>query len=195
MTLVQPDLLLGAPLLASSVYNLSLPEREDMEKYFHDSLAAGLIWPSSSPLWAGFFIVAKKDCTLRPCIDFHGLNNITIKNKYSLPLNSAFDLFHIAKVFTKLDLWNANHLVRIRDGDEWKTAFNKPLGHFKYLVMPFGLTNDPAVFQALVNDVLRDFLKHIIIVYLDNILIFSCTFSEHISHVCLVLQRLLENRP
>lgn len=145
-----------------------------MEKYISESLAAGIIRPSSSPLGAGFFFVSKKEKTLRPCIDFRGLNNITVKNKYPLPLiNSAFELLQDAKIFTKLDLCNAYHLVRIREGDEWKMAFKTPLGHFEYLVMPFGLTNAPAVFQALINDVLRDFLNLFVFVYLDGILIFS----------------------
>jgi len=117
--------------------------------------------------------VTKKDISLRPCIDFRGLNNITVKNKYPLPLiDSAFEPLQGATIFSKLDLRNAYHLVRIREGDEWKTAFNKQLGHFEYLVMPFGLTSAPAVFQALVNDVLRDFLNHSLFVYLDDILIF-----------------------
>jgi len=129
-----------------------------MEKYINESLAAGIIRPSSSPLGAGFFFVGKKDGSLRPCIDYRGLNQITIKNKYPLPLlASAFEPVQGATVFTKLDLRNAYHLLRIRDGDEWKTAFKTPLGQFEYLVMPFGLTNAPACFQALVNDVLRDF--------------------------------------
>lgn len=106
---------------------------------------------------AGFFFVDKKDKSLRPCIDYWGLNQITVKNKYPLPLlSSAFELLQGMTVFSKLDLRNAYHLVRIREGDEWKTAFNTPLGHFEYLVMPFGLTNAPAVFQAMVDDVLRD---------------------------------------
>ena len=81
-----------------------------------------------------------------------------------------------------------HHLVRIREGDEWKTAFNTPLGHFEYLVMPFGLTNAPAVFQNLVNDVLRDFLNHSVFVYLDDILIFSRNKEEHVQHVRQVFQ-------
>uniref|UniRef100_A0A669C767 ribonuclease H n=1 Tax=Oreochromis niloticus TaxID=8128 RepID=A0A669C767_ORENI len=149
------DLLPGAPLPTSRLYSLSQPERECMEKYINESVANGLIRPSSSPVAAGFFFVTKKDKSLRPCIDFRGLNNITIKNKYPLPLlSSAFELLQGATIFTKLDLRNAYHLVRIRQGDEWKTAFNTHLGHFEYLVMPFGLTNAPAVFQGLVNDVL-----------------------------------------
>ncbi|KAF7640683.1 hypothetical protein LDENG_00023110, partial [Lucifuga dentata] len=155
----------------------------------------GIIRPSSSPVGAGFFFVAKKDHTLRPCIDYWGVNNITLKNKYPLPLlSSVFEPLHGATIFSKLDLRNAYHLVRIREGDEWKTAFNTPLGHFEYLVMPIGLTNAPAVFQALVNDVLWDFLNRFVFVYLDDILIFSRTPDEHTHHVRLVLQRLLENK-
>ena len=93
-----------------------------------------------------------------------------------------------------MDLRNAYHLVRIREGDEWKTAFNTPLGHYEYLVMPFGLTNAPAVFQSLVNDVLRDMLNHTVFVYIDDILIFPKSVEEHRVHVRQVLQRLLENR-
>ncbi|KAK2912287.1 hypothetical protein Q8A73_006400 [Channa argus] len=142
-----------------------------------------------------FLFVSKKDKTLRPCIDYRGLNNITVKNKYPLPLlNSAFESLQGATIFTKLDLRNAYHLVRIREGDEWKTAFNTPLGQFEYLVMPFGLTNAPAVFQSLINSVLRDFINRFVFVYLDNILIFSRNLHDHQQHVRLVLQRLLENR-
>ncbi|XP_078798004.1 uncharacterized protein LOC101158741 isoform X1 [Oryzias latipes] len=166
-----------------------------MDRYITDSLRAGLIRPSSSPVGAGFFFVGKKDGTLRPCIDFRGLNAITIKDRYPLPLmNSAFESLQMARVFTKLDLRNAYHLVRIRKGDEWKTAFTTPLGHYEYLVMPFGLSNAPAVFQRLINDVLRDYIHHFVFVYLDDILVFSRNLNEHRRHVRLVLQRLLENK-
>ncbi|XP_042073114.1 uncharacterized protein LOC102307985 [Haplochromis burtoni] len=189
------DLLPGAPLPTSWLYSLSKPERETMERYITESLAAGIIRPSTLPLAAGFFFVKKKDKSLRPCTDFRGLNKITVRNKYPLPLlASAFELLQGALLFTKLDLQNAYHLVCIRKGDEWKTAFNTHLEHFEYLVMPFGLGNAPAVFQALINDVLRDFINHFVFVYLDDILIFSRSQSEHINHVRLVLRRLLENR-
>ena len=139
--------------------------------------------------------MSKKDHSLRPCIDYRGLNNVTLKNKYPLPLiSSAFVPLHGAVIFSKLDLRSAYHLVCIRDGDEWKTAFNTPLGQFEYLVMPFGLTNAPAVFRSLVNDVLRDMLNRSVFVYLDDILIFSKSVEEHRIHVRKVLQRLLENR-
>lgn len=118
------------------------------------------------------FFVEKKDKSLRPCIDYRGLNSITIKNRYPLLLlSAAFEGLQQAKVFTKLDLRNAYHQVRIREGAKWKTAFNMPDGRYEYLVMHFGLTNAPAVFQALVHDVLCDFLAVFVSVYLDDILI------------------------
>ncbi|KAL0148088.1 hypothetical protein M9458_056628, partial [Cirrhinus mrigala] len=188
------DLLPGTTPTKGKLYSLSTPEREAMEKYISDSLAAKIIHPSSSPAGAGFFFVKKKDGSLRPCIDYRGLNGITVKNTYPLPLmSSAFERLQGASFFTKLDLRNAYHLVRIREGDEWKTAFNTPRGHFEYLVLPFGLSNAPAVFQALVNDVLRDMVDQFIYVYLDDILIFSHSLQEHVQHVRRVLQRLLEN--
>uniref|UniRef100_A0A3P9MBI2 Gypsy retrotransposon integrase-like protein 1 n=1 Tax=Oryzias latipes TaxID=8090 RepID=A0A3P9MBI2_ORYLA len=177
------------------LFNLSGPEKLSMEKYIQEALSAGHIRPSSSPVGAGFFFVQKKDKTLRPCIDYRDLNQITVKNKYSLPLiDSALHSVQEARVFSKSDLLNAYYLVRIREGDEWKTAFNTPLGHFEYLVMPFGLTNAPATFQNLVNDVLRDFLNRFVFVYLDDILIYSRDLDEHTHHVRQVLSWLLENR-
>lgn len=189
------ELLPGTTPPRGRLYSLSAPEREALERYLTESLDAGIITPSSSPAGAGFFFVKKKDGSLRPCIDYRGLNDITVKNRYPLPLmSSAFEILQGARVFTKLDLRNAYHLVRIKEGDEWKTAFNTPVGHFEYRVLPFGLVNAPAVFQALVNDVLRDMLNVFVFVYLDDILIFSPSLQVHVQHVRRVLQRLLENR-
>ncbi len=172
------------------LYSLSAPEREALEKYLTESLAAEIIVPSSSPAGAGFFFVKKKDGSLRPCIDYRGLNDITVKNRYPLPLMSlALEILQGAKIFTKLDLRNAYHLVRIKEGDEWKTAFNTPVGHFEYRVLPFSLVNAPAVFQALVNDVLRDMINVFVFVYLDDFLIFSPSLQVHVQHVRRILQR------
>ncbi len=178
------DLLPGTMPPRRRLYSLSAPEREALEKYFTESLAAEIIVPSSSPAGAGFFFVKKKDGSLRPCIDYRGLNDITVKNRYPLPLmSSAFEILQGAKIFTKLDLRNAYHLVRIKEGDEWKTAFNTPVGHFEYRDLPFGLVNAPAVFQALVNDVLQDMINVFVFVYLDDILIFSPSLQVHVQHV------------
>ena len=174
------DLIPGSTIPKGRLYSVSGPEKEAMREYISASLKAGLIRPSSSPAGAGFFFIGKKDGSLRPCIDYSPLNDITIKNRYPLPLmSSVFDQLQQAKIFTKLDLRNAYHLVRIREGDEWKTAFNTPSGHYEYRVMPFGLTNAPAVFQAMINDVLRDFLDHFVYVYLDDILIYSPDLDTH----------------
>ncbi|XP_057205010.1 uncharacterized protein si:ch211-159i8.4 isoform X2 [Triplophysa rosa] len=189
------DLLPGTSPPKGRLFSLSGPEREAMDQYIRDSLQSGLIRHSSSPAGAGFFFVQKKDGSLRPCIDYRGLNDITVKNRYPLPLmSSAFELLQGAKVFTKLDLRNAYHLVRIREGDEWKTAFNTPTGHYEYTVLPFGLTNAPAVFQGLINSILGDMVNLFVFVYLDDILIFSPSLQVHAQHVRRVLQRLLENQ-
>ncbi|XP_053575173.1 uncharacterized protein LOC128664360, partial [Bombina bombina] len=158
-----------------------------------DNLARGFIRPSSSPVGAGFFFVGKKDGGLRPCIDYRGLNQITIKNSYPLPLiPELFTSLQGATIFTKLDLRGAYNLIRIRKGDEWKTAFNTRFWHYEYLVMPFGLCNAPAVFQHFVNEIFRDFLNIFVIIYLDDILIFSQNHQDHVHHVKKVLQRLRE---
>jgi hypothetical protein len=118
-----------------------------------------------------------------------------VKNRYPQPLiSSAFEPLQGATVFSKLDLRNAYHLVRIREEDEWKTAFNTASGHYEYLIMPFGLTNAPAVFQALVNDVLHDILNRFVLIYIDDIFIFSRSPQEHVLNVRQVLQCLLENQ-
>ena len=120
-----------------------------METYRQELLAAGIILPSSSQVETGFFFVAKKDKSLCACIDFWG-PNITVHNKYPLPLlSSAFESLEGATVFTQLDLCNAYYLVRMCEGDEWKTAFNTPIGHWEYFVMLFGLTNAPLFFSWL----------------------------------------------
>uniref|UniRef100_A0A9J7Y295 Gypsy retrotransposon integrase-like protein 1 n=1 Tax=Cyprinus carpio carpio TaxID=630221 RepID=A0A9J7Y295_CYPCA len=177
------------------LFSLSGPERLAMDKYLKEALDNGFIRPSTSPAGAGFFFVEKKDGSLRPCIDYRGLNNITIKNRYPLPLmTTAFEILQGATIFTKLDLRNVYHLVRIREGDEWKTAFNTPTGHYEYQVMPFGLVNAPAVFQAFINDVLREMLNIFVFVYLDDILIFSRNLQEHIQHVRQALTQLLKHK-
>ena len=188
------DLVPGAAIPKGRLYSISGPERKAMNEYIIASPEAGLIRPLSSPAGAGFPFVGKKDGSLRPCIDYNPLNDITIKNRYPLPLmTSVFDQLQQTKIFTKLDLRNAYHLIRIREGDKWKTGFNTPSGHYEYCVMPFGLTNAPVVFQAMINDVLRDFLDRFVYVYLDDILIYSPDLATHRDHVNQVLKKLLKH--
>jgi len=156
-----------------------------------EALKQGYIRPSTSPAASSFFFVAKKDGGLRPCIDYRALNQITVKFRYPLPLvPAALEHLRGATVFTKLDLRSAYNLIRIREGDEWKTAFVTPTGHYEYLVMPYGLVNAPSVFQDFMHEVLREFLHRSVLVYIDDILIYSRSLAEHRRHVAEVLQRL-----
>ncbi|KAI2643799.1 Transposon Tf2-9 polyprotein [Labeo rohita] len=163
-----------------------------MNSYIQEELAKGFITPSTSPTSAGFFFVKKKDGGLRPCIDYRGLNEVTVKYRYPLPLvPSALEQLRSARIFTKLDLCSAYNLIRIQ---AFKTAFSTTSGHYEYRVMPFGLANSPSYFQAFINEVFRDMLNRWVIVYIDDILIYSNSLSEHISHVRAVLQRLITHQ-
>uniref|UniRef100_A0AAY4CER3 Gypsy retrotransposon integrase-like protein 1 n=3 Tax=Denticeps clupeoides TaxID=299321 RepID=A0AAY4CER3_9TELE len=189
------DLLPGTTPPKGHLYSLSKAEQLAMERFVAEALQNGTIRPSTSPAAAGFFFVTKKDGGLRPCVDYRGLNKITIKNRTPLPLtNTALDALSGAKYFTKLDLRSAYNLIRIREGDEWKTAFITPTGHFESLVIPFGLCNAPAVFQQFINDTLQDMLGRWVYAYLDDVLIYSPTLESHIQHVRAVLKRLLAHR-
>ncbi|KAI2649284.1 Retrotransposon-derived protein PEG10 [Labeo rohita] len=189
------DLIPGTSPPRGWVFPLSRAESEAMNSYIQEELAKGFITPSTSPASAGFFFVKKKDGELRPCIDYRGLNEITIKYRYPLPLvPSALEQLRSARIFTKLDLRSAYNLIRIRAGDEWKTAFSTTSGHYEYQVMPFGLANSPSCFQSFVNEVFRDMLNRWVIVYIDDILVYSRSLSEHVNHVRLVLQRLIKHQ-
>jgi hypothetical protein len=177
------------------IYSLSATELKALDEYLKENLAKGFIRPSSSPAGAPILFVKKSDGSLRLCVDYRGLNKVTIKNRYPLPLiQENLDRLQSAKYFSKIDLRGAYNLIRIAAGEEWKTAFRTRYGLFEYLVMPFGLTNAPASFQQLMNEVLREFLDISVIVYLDDILIYSETREEHIRHITQVLERLRKHR-
>ncbi len=189
------DLIPGSAPPKGRIFPLSQPESETMKQYIEEELAKGFIVPSKSPASAGFFFIKKKDGSLRPCIDYRALNDITVKFRYPLPLvPAALEQLRTARYFTKLDLRSAYNLIRIREGDEWKTAFSTTSGHYEYRVMPFGLANSPSVFQALVNDVFRDMLSQFVIVYIDDILIYSDSLDTHVKHVRAVLKRLIQHQ-
>ncbi|KAL0163510.1 hypothetical protein M9458_039263 [Cirrhinus mrigala] len=189
------ELLPNAMPPKSKVYPLSRMEDQAMEDYIEEALESGFIRVSTSPAAAGFFFVSKKDGVLRPCIDYRGLNNVTVKFRYPLPLvPPALEQLREATIYTKLDLRSAYNLIRIKEGDEWKTAFLTTRGHYEYQVMPYGLANAPAVFQSFINEILKDFLNKFVIAYIDDILIFSKSEAEHITHVRAVLFRLLDHQ-
>ncbi|KAJ1580145.1 hypothetical protein NDA12_006995 [Ustilago hordei] len=143
----------------------------------------------------GVLFVPKKDGGLRLCVDYRGLNEITVKNRAPLPLiEEQLFLLRKARIYTKLDLRAAYNLIWIAKGDEWKTAFGTQLGLYEYLVMPFGLANAPAHFQSFINDIFRDIIGIYVVVYLDDFLIFSDTEEAHVKHVTEVLTCLRSNR-
>ena len=185
------DLEEGKTPLFGPIYSLSQEEREELFKYVEEHLKKGFIRRSTSPAASPILFTRHKTGKLRLCVDYRALNAITKKNCYPLPLVSdLLDRVQDCKVFSVIDLKNAFNLIRIRDGDEWKTAFRTHLGLFEYTVMPFGLTNAPATFQVYVQDVLRDILDIVYVVYLDDILIFSHSQEEHNQHCHMVLERL-----
>lgn len=173
------------------LYNLSKMELEVLQKYLDEYMSRGWIRRSKFSAGAPILFAKKKDGSLQLCVDYQGLNKITVKNRHLLPLiTESLERLAQAKFYTKLDVRKAYHRIRIKEGDEWKTAFRTKYGHFEYIVMPFRLTNAPAQFQAYINKALVGLIDVIRIVYLDDILIFSETEEEHEAHVKQVLQRL-----
>jgi transposase InsO family protein len=175
------------------IYNLSRRELDILREYLDTAQEKGWIRPSKSPVGAPILFVPKADGTMRLCVDYRGLNKVTIKNRYPIPLVSEMlDRLSKAKLFTKLDLRDAYHRLRVKEGDEWKTAFKTRYGHFEYLVMPFGLANAPATFQSYIHRALGGLLDRTCVVYLDDILIYSENEEDHGGHVEEVLDRLIQ---
>ncbi|SOV01667.1 uncharacterized protein UDID_18169 [Ustilago sp. UG-2017a] len=173
------------------IYSLSEHELKTLRGYLEENLAKGFISPSDSPAASPILFVKKKDGSLRLCVDYRGLNRITIRNRYPLPLiDELLDRLREARFFTRIDLRGAYNLLHIAKGDEWKTAFHTRYGLFQYNVMPFGLTNAPASFQHLMNDMFKDMLDRSLIIYLDDLLIYSSTLKQHQEHVSAVLAHL-----
>jgi hypothetical protein len=142
-----------------------------------------------SPWGAPVLFIKKKDRMLRLCIDFRKLNKLTVKNKYPLPrIDDLFNQLKDAKIFSKIDLRLGYHQVRIIDEDINKTAFRTSYRHYEFTVVPFGLSNAPIIFMSLMNGVFRDYLDKFVIVFLDDILVYSRTEEEHKQHLRMVLQ-------
>ena len=178
----------------SKVYSLTVEEKHAMKSWIDENRAKGFIRPSKSPYGAPCFFVKKKDGSLRLCVDYRRLNAITIKDRNPLPLISELIRnLGSSRVFTVLDLRGAYNLIRIKQGDEFKTAFVTPYGQFESLVMGFGPTNCPAHFQNLMNQIMKPMLGISVDVYLDDIVVHSKTIPEHWTHVRAVLDLLREH--
>ena len=178
---------------SAKIYPMNREQLETLKTHLEKELDKGFIRTSKSPAAAPVLFVRKSNGDLRFCVDYRGLNEVTIKNRYPLPLVSeTLDRLARAKFYTKIDIIAAFNKLRIQEGDEWKTAFQTRYGLFEYLVMPFGLCNGPASFQAYINKALHGYLDSFATAYMDDILIYSKNLKEHRQHVKKVLQRLRE---
>jgi len=181
----------GAQPLVGPIYSLSTSEQEALKEFIEENLNTGFIQPTSSPHGAPVLFVKKKDGSLCICVDFCGLNHISKKDRYPLLLiSNLLDLPHKARVYSKIDLHHAYHLVCIANSDEWKTAFRICYRSFEWSVMPFGLTNASMAFQQFMNDIFSDLLDVCVMIYLDDILIYSNNMPKHHRHVKEVLKHL-----
>ncbi|MBW0572164.1 hypothetical protein O181_111879, partial [Austropuccinia psidii MF-1] len=176
------------------IYSLSNQESKTLRAKISENVEKGFIRPSSSSTGAPVLFVKKKDGGLHLCVEYHELNAVTRKNRFPVPpMKQLLTVFSSSTIFSKIDLCGAYNLLRIKERDEHLTAFRTKYGSYEYLVMPFGLTNASASFRNLVNDIFSDFLDVFVMVYLDDIMVFSSSEEEHVSHVASVLQRLRDN--
>jgi len=174
---------------------MALMQLKELETQLEELLQKGFIRPRVSPWGAPVLFVKKKDGTLRLCIDYRELNKITIKNKYPLPrIDDLLDQLQGAGVFSKIDVRSGYHQLRIKPEDIPKTAFRTRYGHYEFTVMPFGLINAPTAFMDLMNRVFRPYLDKFVVVFIDDILIYSKNEEEHAQHLCIVLQTLREHQ-
>ena len=185
----------GTAPMSKSAYRMAPAEMAELKKQLEELLDKGFIRPSVSPWGAPVLFVKKKDGSFRLCIDYTGLNRVTIKNKYPLPrIDELLDQLRGAKWFSKIDLASGYHQIPIASEEVRKTAFRTRYGHYKFVVMPFGLTNAPAAFMKMMNGVFRDFLDEFVIVFIDDILVYSKTREDHERHLRVVLERLREQQ-
>ncbi|XP_071678354.1 uncharacterized protein [Lolium perenne] len=189
------ELLPGTGPIAKRPYKMDVEELKELKKQLKEQLEKGFIRPSSSSWGAPVLFVMKKDSSKRLVMDYRSLNEVTIKNKYPLPnINDLFDQLKGAKVFSKIDLRSGYFQMKIREQDIPKTAFTTRYGLYEYTVMPFGLTNAPAYFMAMMNKVFMEYLDKFVVVFIDDILIYSKDEAEHERHWRLIMEKLREHK-
>ncbi|GJR27537.1 putative reverse transcriptase domain-containing protein [Tanacetum coccineum] len=185
------QLIPGAAPVARAPYRLAPAEMKELAEQLKELSDKGFIRPSSSPWGAPILFVKKKDGSFRMCIDYRELNKLTVKNRYPLPrIDDLFDQLQGSSIYSKIDLRSGYHQLRVREEDIPKTAFRTRYGHYEFQVMPFGLTNAPAVFMDLMNRVCKPYLDKFVIVFIDDILIYSRNEKEHEEHLKIILELL-----
>ncbi|KAH0669442.1 hypothetical protein KY285_023604 [Solanum tuberosum] len=189
------DLLPDTQPISIPPYRMASAELKELKEQLKDLLDKGFIQPSISPWGAPVLFVKEKDGSLRICIDYRQLNKVAIKNKYPLPrFDDLFDQLQGANYFSKIDLRSGYHQLRVRGVDIPKTAFRTLYGHYEFVVMSFGLTNAPAAFMDLMNRLFRQYLDSFVIVFIDDILIYSRSEGDHMKHLRIVLQVLKDHQ-
>jgi hypothetical protein len=178
----------GTAPIYKTPFRMTTLKFAELKEHIRELLEKGFIHPSSSPWGAPVIFVPKKDGTQRLCVDYRALNEVTVKNKYPLPrIDDLFDQLRGACVFSKIDLWSGYHQLRVRECDIPKTAFVLRYGLYEFTVMSFGLTNAPAYFMYMMNTVFMEYLDKFIVVFIDDILVYSRNKKEHEGHLRLVL--------
>ena len=189
------DLLPGTGPIAKRPYHIAIDELEELKKQLRELSDKGYIRPSASPWGSHVLFVRKKDDTLRMCVDYCNLNAVTVMNKYPLPrIDDLLDQLRNAKYFSKIDLCSGYHQMKIRKKDIPKTAFVTRFGQYEFTVVSFGLTNAPAYFMNMMNKVFMDELDKFVVVFIDDILIYSATVEEHKQHLKILLEKLRQNQ-
>lgn len=189
------ELLPGSEPVSKPMYKLSFAELDELKKQLTELIEKGLIQPSKSPWGAPVLFVPKADGGQRMCIDYRALNKATVKNRYPLPrIDELMDRLQGAQVFSKIDLRSGYWQVRIAEEDVPKTAFRTRYGHFEFMVMPFGLTNAPATFMTQMHKIFHDVLDVYVVIFLDDILVYSRSMEDHASHLQEVLRRLRDSK-
>ncbi|GJR14087.1 putative reverse transcriptase domain-containing protein [Tanacetum coccineum] len=191
----QIDLIPGAAPVARAPYRLAPSEMKELSEQLQELSDKGFIRPSSSPWGAPVLFVKKKDGSFRMCIDYRELNKLTVKNRYPLPrIDDLFDQLQGSSIYSKIDLRSGYHQLRVREQDIPKTAFRTRYGHYEFQVMPFGLTNAPAVFMDLMNRVCKPYLDKFVIVFIDDILIYSKDKKENEEYLKAILELLKKDK-